>query len=313
MTSSRSKAVVYSAIAANLGIAACNFVAAAFTGSAAMLSEAIHSTVDTGNELLLVFGQRRSQRPPDKLHPFGHGKALYFYSLLVAVYIFAIGGGLAVYQGISRFRDPKPVTHVGWNFLVLIVGSMFEFYSWRKAYRELLSQKDADESIWDEIVGSKDPTVFTIFLEDSASLIGKFLAFLGIALGALFHSSYFDPAASVLIGLLLASVALLLGRESGALLIGERTNRSRQKKLRALLSGSSAVEKIEQFATMQLGPDQVLLTAKVIFRRSLDFNQIERAIRQLEETIRSEEPTVQQVFIEPRSTCEKTARPLKAG
>src|SRR3954471_15646687 len=148
-----SKKVVYAAIAANLAIAVCKYVAALFTGSPAMLSEAVHSTVDTGNELLLLLGMRRSRRPADPLHPFGHGKVLYFYSFLVAVYIFAAGGGFAIYQGISHLRHPQESTQVSWSYVVLAIAAGFEYYSWRISYHALLAQKDPDESTWDEIIG----------------------------------------------------------------------------------------------------------------------------------------------------------------
>ena len=194
--------MIYAAIVSNLTIAIFKYLAAFFTGSSAMLAEAFHSTADTGNELLLLLGIKRSTRPPDPLHPFGHGKVLYFYSLLVAVYIFGIGGVLAMHQGISHIRHPQEFTHVGWNYAVLAIAFASEFYSWRISYRELLSRKDPAESTWDEIIGSKDPTVFTIFLEDSAGLAGTVLAFLGIFIGHIFHRSYFDPLASILIGLI---------------------------------------------------------------------------------------------------------------
>ncbi len=161
-----SKRVVYTAIVSNLTIAIFKYLAAGFT----------HSTAD-------LLGMKRSARPPDPLHPFGHGKVLYFYSLLVAVYIFGIGGVLAMHQGISHIRRPQEFTHIGWNYAVIAIAFASEFYSWRISYRELLSRKDPDESTWDEIIGSKDTTVFTIFLEDSAGMAGTFLAFLGIFIG----------------------------------------------------------------------------------------------------------------------------------
>ena len=267
MPSPRSRKVVSSAVVANLAIAICKYVAAAFTGSPAMLSEAFHSTADLGNEALLLIGMRCSSRPPDALHPFGHGKLLYFYSLLVAVYIFAVGGGLAVYEGISHLFHPEPTTRVGWNYAVLAIAAGFDFYSWRISYREIRSRKDANESTWDEIIGSKDPTVFTVFLEDSAGLVGTFLAFLGIFLGQVFHNPRFDPIASILIALLLAAVALLLGRETGALLAGERTNRFRIRRIGAILTADPAVERAGDILTMQLGPQQALLTVAIQFRR----------------------------------------------
>jgi cation diffusion facilitator family transporter len=241
---------------------------------------------------------KRSARPPDALHPFGHGKALYFYSLLVAVYIFGIGGIIAIYQGISHIRHPQEFTHVGWNYVVLAISFAFEFYSWRISYQELLSRKDPDESTWDEIIGSKDPTVFTVFVEDSAALVGILLAFLGIFVGHLFHRPYFDSIASLLIGLLLAAVAVLLARESGALLVGERTNRRRIDRLRKIICADPSVEDVGDLLTMQLGPDQVLLAVDIKFRRGLDVQQLESAIDRIERRIRQHEPTVGRIFIE---------------
>ena len=301
MESRASRKVIYAAIVANLAIAASKFVAAAFTKSSAMLAEAVHSTVDTGNELLLLFGMKRSTRPADPLHPFGHGKAIYFYSLLVAVYIFGAGALLAVYEGISRLRHPEPPQHLGWNYLVLALSAAFELYSWRISYRELNLRKDPDESTWDEIIGSKDPTIFTVFLEDSAGIAGTVLAFLGLFLGQTLHSRYFDPAASILIGLLLAAVALLLGRESGALLIGERTNRAVIRRVKKIITADPAVEQAGDILTMQLGPNQVFLTVDIRFRRGLDVQQLESAIDRIESQIHQQEPTIEKIYIEADS------------
>jgi len=301
MESRASRKVIYAAIVANLAIAASKFVAAAFTKSSAMLAEAVHSTVDTGNELLLLFGMKRSTRPADPLHPFGHGKAIYFYSLLVAVYIFGAGALLAVYEGISRLRHPEPPQHLGWNYLVLALSAAFELYSWRISYRELNLRKDPDESTWDEIIGSKDPTIFTVFLEDSAGIAGTVLAFLGLFLGQTLHSRDFDPAASILIGLLLAAVALLLGRESGALLIGERTNRAVIRRVKKIITADPAVEQAGDILTMQLGPNQVFLTVDIRFRRGLDVQQLESAIDRIESQIHQQEPTIEKIYIEADS------------
>ncbi len=301
MESRASRKVIYAAIVANLAIAASKFVAAAFTKSSAMLAEAVHSTVDTGNELLLLFGMKRSTRPADPLHPFGHGKAIYFYSLLVAVYIFGAGALLTVYEGISRLRHPEPPQHLGWNYLVLALSAAFELYSWRISYRELNLRKDPDESTWDEIIGSKDPTIFTVFLEDSAGIAGTVLAFLGLFLGQTLHSRDFDPAASILIGLLLAAVALLLGRESGALLIGERTNRAVIRRVKKIITADPAVEQAGDILTMQLGPNQVFLTVDIRFRRGLDVQQLESAIDRIESQIHQQEPTIEKIYIEADS------------
>lgn len=299
MASRSSKKIIIAAIVANVGIAALKFGAAFFARSSAMLAEAIHSAVDTGNELLLLIGIRRSARPADALHPFGHGKVLYFYSLLVAVYIFALGGGLTVYQGISRLRHPTLTENAGWSYAVLACAALFELYSWRISYRELSRRKDPDESVLDEIIGSKDPTIFTVFLEDSAGLIGAALAFFGIWLGRLFHNAYLDPAASTLIGILLASVAFLLGRETGALLVGERTNRSRIRRMRKTITDDPAVERVGELLTMQMGPQHALLTVEIRFHRTLDVQQLESAISRIKRRIREKDPGVEKIFIDP--------------
>jgi cation diffusion facilitator family transporter len=299
VSSPASRKVVFAAIGANVAIAVCKYLAAALTGSPAMLSEAFHSTADTGNELLLLFGMRRSRRPPDSLHPFGHGKLLYFYSLLVAVYIFAVGAGLSAYEGIHHLLHPEPSTRVGWSYAVLALSAVFDFYSWRVSYREILARKDTNESTWDEIVGSKDPTVFTVFLEDCAGLAGVFIAFLGIFLGHTFHNPYFDPVASLLIALLLAAIAIFLGRETGALLTGERTNRSRIKRITQIINADPAVHRIGELLTMQLGPEQALLTVTLKFQDGLGLNQLENVIAGLKQQIRHQDPTIAQIFIEP--------------
>jgi cation diffusion facilitator family transporter len=294
-----SKKVIYAAIVANIAIAGCKFVAAAFTKSSAMTAEAVHSAVDTGNELLLLLGMKRSTRPPDPLHPYGHGKVLYFYSLLVAVYIFALGGGLAIYKGISHLRAPALPENVGWSYAVLAAAAVFEGSSLRISYGELRRRKDPDESVFDEIIGSKDPSIFTVFLEDSAGLLGTILAFSGIFLGHILHNAYLDPVASILIGLLLASVAALLGRETGALLVGERTNRAKIRRIRRVISEDPAVERIGELLTMQLGPQHALLTVEIRFQRALNVQDLEAAIARIKQHIRELEPTVEQVFIEP--------------
>jgi cation diffusion facilitator family transporter len=301
MATRESKGVIYAAIVANVAIAICKFVAAAITGSSAMLAEAFHSTADSGNELLLLLGIKRSTRPPDALHPYGHGKALYFYSLLVAVYIFGVGGGLAVYEGVSHLKHPEIPTHPGWSYAVLALAAVFDFYSWRISYRELRARKDPNESTWDEIIGGKDPTVFTVFLEDSAGLLGVLLAFLAIFLGRQLNNPYLDPVASIVIGLLLAVLAVFLGRESGALLVGERTNRASIERLNEIIRADPAVEEVGDLLTMQLGPEQVLLTVNIQFRRKLTLEQLESAIERIEARIRREQPSVQRIFIEAES------------
>jgi len=312
MPESNSLKVVYSGLVANVAIAICKFVAAGLTGSSAMLAEAFHSAADAGNEFLLWIGIRRSMRPPDALHPYGHGKALYFYSLLVAVYIFGIGGGLAVHEGVSHLRHPQLSTHAGWNYLVPALSAGFDFYSWRISYRVLRLKKDPKESLWDEIIGGKDPTIFTVFLEDSAGLVGTGLAFTAIFLGQRFKNPYFDPIASILIGLVLAVIAVFLGRESGALLIGERTNRARIRRVNEMIQSDETVERVGEILTMQLGPEQVLLNVEIQFQKGLTLDRLESAIDRIEARIREVEPTIQRIFIEAESFKKSGQRPRAA-
>jgi cation diffusion facilitator family transporter len=301
MANKGSKGVVYVAIAANGAIAVAKFAAAAFTGSSAMFAEAFHSVADLGNEFLLLYGIKRSERPADELHPYGHGKALYFYSLLVAVYIFGVGAGFSIHHGVTHLRNPLIPDHPGWNYAVLAFAAVFDGYSWTVSYRELRARKGPERSTWQEIIVSKDPTVFTVFLEDSADLLGGLLAFLGIFLGRLWTNPYLDPAASIAIGLVLAALAIFLGRESGALLVGERTNLSRVQKVREIITRDPSVEKVGDLLTMQLGPEQVLLTVDIQFRRDLNLPGLEAAIDRIEARIREQEPTIQRIFIEAES------------
>jgi len=298
VASSSSKKVVYVAIAANVAIAASKYVAAFLTGSSAMMAEAFHTTVDTGNELLLVWGMKRSQRPPDELHPFGHGKALYFYSLLVAVYIFGIGGGLAIHEGISHLKNPSAPENPLWNYVVLGIALLFDLYSWKISYRELMAGQKPDASAWSAIKSSKDPAVFTVLLEDSVGIAGTLLAFLGILLGQLLHNPYFDPIASITIGLLLGAIALFLGRESGALLVGESIDRGKAEHLKNLIRSDPAVQNVGDLLTMYLGPEQVLLNVDIQFRSGLTVQELESSIDRLEERIRKEDPKIQRIFIE---------------
>jgi cation diffusion facilitator family transporter len=263
-----------------------------------MTAEAVHSTIDTGNELLLMLGRKRSARPPDALHPFGHGKVLYFYSFLVAVYIFAGGGIFAIYQGISHLRQPQEIANAGWSYAVLAAAVAFEGYSWRVSFKALMHAKEPGENLWQEIVGSKDPTIFTIFMEDSAALVGILLAFLGIFLGQLFHNRFLDPIASLLIGLLLMAVAVLLGRESGALLVGERTSRSRIERIKGIILSDSAVQDVGEIFTMQLGPDEAFLAVDIKFHEHLDVRELEAIIDRLEARIQRADPTIKRIFLE---------------
>ena len=290
--------VIYAAIVANLGIAVAKFVVAAITGSAAMLAEGIHSAVDTGNEFLLLIGERNSARPADKRHPFGYGKALYFWALLVALSVFSLGGGLSIYHGISALRRPEPLQDPLWNYVVLAVSACFEGYSWNVSRRELNKRRKPGTSLWQTVHASKDASVFTVFIEDTAALLGLAIAAAGITLGYLFDSPYFDPAASVLIGLLLVGAAFALARETGALLVGEGIGTEATRRVCEILRADPAIQSVGKLLSMQLGPDDVLLTAAVQFRRGMRIDEVEAAIERLENAVTAAYPPIRHIYFE---------------
>ncbi|QOL49219.1 cation diffusion facilitator family transporter [Massilia litorea] len=293
-----SKKVIYAAIVANLGIAAAKFVVAAFTGSAAMLAEGIHSAVDTGNELLLLIGEKISARKPDARHPFGYGKAVYFWALVVALSVFSLGGGLSIYHGIQSLRAPEALTDPTWNYVVLGVAFLFEGYSWNVSRRALNGKRRPGASLWQTVKASKDASTFTVFIEDTAALIGIVVAAAGIFLGHLFDNVYIDPAASIAIGLLLVGASFTLARETGALLLGESVGVEQTGKLKELFRADPAIESVGQLMTMQLGPQDVLLTAAVRFRRGMRIDEVDVAIARLERAVEEFDPAITRVYFE---------------
>jgi cation diffusion facilitator family transporter len=293
-----SRKVIYAAIVANLGIAAAKFVVAAITGSAAMMAEGIHSAVDTGNEFLLLIGERNSGRAPDQRHPFGYGKELYFWALIVALSVFSLGGGFSIYHGIQALRHPEPLEDPMWNYAVLGVSALFEGYSWNVSRKELNKVRKPGASLWQAVHASKDASVFTVFIEDSAALIGLAIAALGIFLGHLFNNPYFDPAASVLIGLLLVGAAFTLARETGGLLVGEGIGPDATRRVRQILEDDPAILNVGELLSMQLGPDEALLTAAVQFNRGMRIDQVEAAIERLEGAVAAVYPQIRHIYFE---------------
>jgi cation diffusion facilitator family transporter len=293
-----SRKVIYAAILANLGIAVAKFVVAAITGSAAMLAEGIHSAVDTGNELLLLIGERNSAKPADKRHPFGYGKALYFWALLVALSVFSLGGGLSIYHGISAMRHPEPLDDPMWNYIVLAVSACFEGYSWNVSRRELNKRRKPGASMWQTVHASKDASVFTVFIEDTAALLGLATAATGITLGYVFDNPYFDPAASIMIGLLLVGAAFALARETGALLVGEGIGTDATRRVCEILRDDPAIQEVGKLLSMQLGPDEVLLTAAVQFNRGMRIDEVEAAIERLENAVAAAYPAIRHIYFE---------------
>lgn len=291
-----SRKVISAAIFANLGIAAAKFVVALLTGSAAMMAEGIHSAVDTGNELLLLVGEKMSNLPPSPRHPFGYGKAIYFWALLVALSIFTLGGGLSIYHGVQALLRPEPIDNPGWNYIVLALAAAFEGYSWNVSRKELNQLRKPGASLWQAVHVSKDASVFTVFIEDSTALIGVAIAAAGIGLGQLFDNPYFDPAASVAIGLLLVGAAVTLARETGALLVGEGIGREQTGELRDIFCSDPSIMTVGRLLTMQLGPDEVLMTAAVQFKRGMRVDEVEVAIARLEAKVREANPAIQHIY-----------------
>lgn len=296
---SGSTAAVYAALAANFGIAIVKFIAAFFTGSSAMLSEGIHSLVDTGNQGLILIGIHRGRRAADAEHPFGHGKELYFWSLIVAMVLFSLGGGLAIYEGISHLTRPEhaEMSNPTWNYVVLAVALVFEAYAWVTAYRAL-SREAHGRSFWPAVRHSKDPAVYTVLAEDTAAGLGLLIAFLGVFLSHRLEMPALDGVASLLIGLMLAAVAIFLVYESRGLLIGERADPGTVRDIRRIVQEDRAVEEVYDVLTMHLGPQRVLLNVDVKYRADLTASDGADAIRRIEDNIRQAHPEIDRIFIE---------------
>jgi cation diffusion facilitator family transporter len=297
MASPSSRLVIAAAITGNLAVAVTKFVAAAFTGSAAMLAEGIHSLVDTGDGLLVLLGMHLSRRPPDETHPFGHGLDLYFWTLIVAILIFAVGGGMSVLEGILHLLDPAPLENPAWNYAVLGLAAVFERAAWGVALKGFVAVKGT-KGIWEAVHESKDPTKFVVLFEDTAALLGLLIAFLGILLGQLLGIPSLDGLASILIGLILAAVAVVLAYESRGLLLGESADPKTVASIRALAEADSAVERVRHPLTMHFGPEQVLLNLDVQFRRGLSAPELEPAVDRLEAAIRARHPQIKHIFLE---------------
>jgi cation diffusion facilitator family transporter len=298
MSAGRRAAVV--AVLTDLAIAACKFVAFAFTRSAAMLSEAIHSVVDAGNGGLLVLGLQGASRPADASHPFGYGKEVYFWTLLVGLFIFLAGGLMSVAEGVHRILHPEPITDVLWSYVTLVVAGCFEAYSLHIAVREFRNSEHRAPR-WKAIHRSKDPTTFTVIIEDSAAIVGVLIALIATILGQLFHWQLADGVASILIGATLMSVALLLILESKALLVGEGADPGMLNEIHELSEHQPGVERAGYPMTMYFGPSNVLLAMDVRLDPTLDRNRIEKTIDGIESAIRERFPEIRRIYLEAES------------
>lgn len=303
-----SKLPIYSALAANLAIAVTKFVAAGITGSSAMISEGIHSLVDTLNEILLLLGIRRSQRPPDDKRPFGYGKELYFWAFIVSILIFGVGGGVSFYEGITHLQHPEPMTDPFWNYIVLGIAFAFDGFSFVTALTEFNRQR-GDQPFWSAVKRSKDPSTFVVLFEDAADLLGLLVAFLGIFLGHQLANPYFDGAASILIGFLLTAVSVVLARESRSLLMGESADPAVLRRVLALVEEDEAVVKLLESPSMYLAPEEVFVMLVIDFRNDLTTAGINQAINRIRATVQREFPIIKRIFIEPAEESEWAVQP----
>lgn len=282
-----SKTAVIAAVVGNLIIAIIKFIAAAITGSSAMISEGIHSLVDTGNGGLLLLGMNRAKRPADEGHPFGHGKALYFWTLVVSVSIFGIGGGMSLYEGISHIRHVAPGAVLGdptVNYIVLGIAVLVEGWSFSVAMREFIRAKGSQKS-WEYIRSAKDPSTYTVVLEDSAAMAGLVFAFLGVFFGHLLNNPYLDGAASILIGVLLMAVAFVLAFETKGLLLGEGVDKATLADMRRRIEADPAVSGVGDILTMYMGPHELLVNLGVQFEPGTSVEESREAIGRIEADI----------------------------
>ncbi|OON68221.1 cation diffusion facilitator family transporter [Hymenobacter sp. CRA2] len=295
-----SKTAIIAALSANLAIATIKFVAAAFTGSSAMLAEGIHSVVDTANEWLLLLGLRKSQRPASEQRPFGYGRELYFWSFIVAVCIFGIGGGISVYEGVQHLRHPTEMSNPLWNYVVLGVAFCFDGASFVVALRTFNAQRAASGmSFWAAFRASKDPSLFVVLFEDAADLLGLIVAFLGVFLSHQLNNPYLDGVASLLIGVILVIVALLLLRENKSLLLGEPAEPALRAQVVALAQADEAVHAVGAPLSTYLSPHEVLLVLPVTFEPALTAAQVTTAVARLQTNIKEHYADVQHVFVQP--------------
>jgi cation diffusion facilitator family transporter len=293
-----SKVVIYGALAANAAIAVAKFIAAGITGSSSMLSEGIHSAVDSVNELLLLWGEHRSERPPDRLHPFGYGRELYFWSFVVAILIFGLGAGLSVYEGWQHILEPEPLTDPLVNYIVLGAAFLFESVSWTIAVRALGRAK-GDLGWWQAVRRSKDPSTVVVLLEDSAALVGIVIAAGGVWLSHSLEDPAIDGAASILIGGVLAVVAALVAREAKGLLIGEPAEEAVVERVEALLRGQAGVTGVNHVRTIHTAPNRIFVAASVDFEDAMTMGEGEALIEALEERLQREMPELSSIYIRP--------------
>lgn len=295
---SSSKKSIYSAMFADLFIAITKFIAGGFTNSTTMIAEAVHSVVDTSNGLLLLFGLKRSKQKPDGRHPFGYGRELYFWSFIVSILIFGLGGGVSIYQGIAHILKPEPQRHPLMNYIVLAVSLVFEVVSVIIPAKLFVKEK-GKLSWWQGLINSKDPAVFTVLLEDFAGILGVIIAAISVFISHQFHLPYADGLGSLLVGVLLIVVSLIIARESRSLLMGEGIADENHREIIRLVEKDNAVQKVISMHSNYQSPDEVVLMLIVAFKDDLVTEDITNAIDRLRKTIRNRFQRVRYIMIEP--------------
>lgn len=312
MSASGSKKVIIAALLGNTLISITKFIAAAFTGSSAMLSEGIHSLVDTGNQILLLYGMKRAARPADERFPFGHGKEIYFWSFVVAILIFAVGSGVSLYEGVHRVLDPKPMENPLINYIVLGLAMLFEGGAWFFALKEFSKTKGKHGYI-EAVQHGKDPAMFVVLFEDSAAMLGLVVAFVGILLSQLTGILIFDGIASIIIGLILGGTAVWLAYETKGLLIGESANPQVVAGIRAIATDCEKVDYVNEVLTMHMGPDYILANLSVDFDDAITADEVEQNIAHLDRRIKQVYPQIKRVFIEAEKRSSHTATLAQEG
>jgi len=295
--SGSSKKVIYAALIGNTLVTITKFIAAAITGSSAMLSEGIHSLVDTGNQLLLLLGLHKAKKPADERFPFGHGKEVYFWSFVVALMIFAVGSGVSLYEGVHHLMHPAPIVNPYVNYVVLALAMLFEGAAFYFALTEF-SRTKGKWSYLEAVQKGKDPTNFVVLFEDSAAMLGLFAAFIGVFLSQVTGNLIYDGLASIVIGLILGGTAIWLAYETKGLLIGESADLTVVKEIKKIVGSYPQVEHVNEVLTMHMGPRYILANLSVDFRNSVTAAELEAAISRLDAQIKKSCPNVQRVFIE---------------
>lgn len=303
-----SKKVVVAALCGNLAIAITKFVAAGITGSSAMISEGVHSTVDTTNQLLLLYGMKRAGRPASRTHPFGHGRELYFWAFMVALLVFALGAGVSLYEGITHLRHPVAIRNPLVNYVVLGVSLLFEGGSWYLALREFRRHKGPRQGYFEAFRRSKDPTTFTVLFEDTAAMLGLLLALGGVAGAHALDMPVLDGIASICIGLVLAVASFLLARETKGLLLGEAAHPHVRDDILRIANADPAVRCANGVFTVQMGPNQVIAALSAEFHDELTTPQIEACVTRIEEALEREQPQVTVLFVKPQTQATWKAR-----